>query len=252
MRYLDPLHKLTVLYVDGDHGARVEVCDWLEGLFADILVAGSVSEAMRVTEGVEVHALISEIRLPDPGGETRPPARAGADPEGNGAPGVALVEGLRARFPGLPVIFISASTAPEDLLAAIKVRPVDYLPKPLAWSAVKAALRRLVDHLSARDQVVVRLGNGAYYCTRDGTVNCDGQMLCLTKQEQRLIETLIARQGHWVHTERLLQVVYDDPDRASESGLKSLIMRLRRKVGREVIVNGYGSGYRLQLAQRDS
>ena len=63
---------------------------------------------------------------------------------------------------------------------------------------------------------------------------------------------MIARQGQWVHTERLLQVVYDDPDRASESGLKSLIMRLRRKIGRELIVNGYGSGYRLQVAQRDS
>ena len=28
--------------------------------------------------------------------------------------------------------------------------------------------------------------------------------------------------------------------------LKSLIMRLRRKVGRETIVNGYGLGYRLR------
>ena len=44
----------------------------------------------------------------------------------------------------------------------------------------------------------------------------------------------------------MLQLLYDDPDRASESGLKSLIMRLRRKIGRETIVNGYGLGYRLR------
>ena len=93
---------------------------------------------------------------------------------------------------------------------------------------------------------------GDGYWPEEGTLNSDGRTLSLTKHERRLIETLIARQGQWVHTERLLQVVYDDPNRASESGLKSLIMRLRRKIGRELIVNGYGSGYRLQVAQRDS
>jgi len=92
----------------------------------------------------------------------------------------------------------------------------------------------------------VSLGNGAFYCRRDGSLICAGQTQCLTRQERRLIETLIARQGQWVHTEQILQLVYDDPQRASESGLKSLIMRLRRKIGRETIINGYGLGYRLR------
>ena len=241
MRYLDPLRKLHCLYVDADDTQRAEVAVWLEGMFAEILVAGSVAEALRLAETSEVHALLCEIHLPSP----PPPTR--------GCPGgVALVEALRARIPGLPVIFISASTATEDLLAAIRVRCVDYLPKPLAWPCLKEGLKRLVDDLGEGGKGVVRLGNGAFYWPEEGTLNSDGRTLSLTKHERRLIETLIARQGQWVHTERLLQVVYDDPDRASESGLKSLIMRLRRKIGRELIVNGYGSGYRLQVAQRDS
>lgn len=240
MRYLDPLRKLTCLYVDADATARVEVGEWLEGLFAEILVADSMAEALRLAKTREVHALISEIRLPD---SQSPPEWA---PRG----GVELVEALRARFPGLPVIFISASTATEDLLAAIRIRCVDYLPKPLAWLGLKAALKRLVGHLGNDGKGLVWLGNGTYW-PEDGTLNHGGKIQCLTKHERRLIETLIARKGQWVHTERLLQVVYDHPDRASESGLKSLIMRLRRKIGRGVIVNGYGSGYRLQVAQRD-
>ena len=238
MRYLDPLRKLHCLYVDADDTQRAEVAEWLEGMFAEILVAGSVAEALRLAETTAVHVLLSEIHLPPP-----PRGRPG---------GVALVEALRARIPDLPVIFISASTATEDLLAAIRVRCVDYLPKPLAWPCLKEGLKRLVDDLGDGGRGVVRLGNGAFYWPEEGTLNSDGRTLSLTKHERRLIETLIARQGQWVHTERLLQVVYDDPDRASESGLKSLIMRLRRKIGRELIVNGYGSGYRLQVAQRDS
>lgn len=231
MRYLDPLRKLRVLYVDDAGAGQVELRDWLDALFADVLVAGTMAEALRLTEEVAVQALVSEIRLPD---------------AGSGAGGGELVETLRRRFPGLPVIFVSASTAPEDLLTAIKVNPVDYLTKPLAWSDFKAALQRLVAQLSQGSAEMVSLGNGSFYCPRDGSLISAGQTQCLTRQERRLIETLIARQGQWVHTEQMLQLLYDDPDRASESGLKSLVMRLRRKIGRETIVNGYGLGYRLR------
>ncbi|MBP6583448.1 MAG: helix-turn-helix domain-containing protein [Chromatiaceae bacterium] len=39
-----------------------------------------------------------------------------------------------------------------------------------------------------------------------------GHILRLTKHEQRLLDTLIARRGQWVSTERLFNAVYDDPD----------------------------------------
>jgi two-component system OmpR family response regulator len=185
---------------------------------------------LALTEGLTVHALIAGMKLPD-------------------MTGVALVGALRARFPDLPVIFIGTATETKDLLAAIKLRPVDYLQKPLEWPAFKEALQRLAADVANTDKVVVQLGNGSYYCAHDGTLENAGQTRCLTGQERRLIETLIARRGQWIQTERLLMAVYADPDRATESGLKSLVMRLRRKIGREVIVSGYGLGYRLPLAQ---
>lgn len=71
VRYLDPLRKLHCLYVDADDTQRAEVAEWLEGMFAEILVAGSVAEALRLAETSEVHALLCEIHLPSP-----PPPRA--------------------------------------------------------------------------------------------------------------------------------------------------------------------------------
>lgn len=67
MRYLDPLRKLRVLYVDDAGAGQVELRDWLDALFADVLVAGTMAEALRLTEEVAVQALVSEIRLPDAG-----------------------------------------------------------------------------------------------------------------------------------------------------------------------------------------
>ena len=75
MRYLDPLRKLHCLYVDADDTQRAEVAVWLEGMFAEILVAGSVAEALRLAETSEVHALLCEIHLPSP---PPPPPRGGA------------------------------------------------------------------------------------------------------------------------------------------------------------------------------
>jgi DNA-binding response OmpR family regulator len=40
-----------------------------------------------------------------------------------------------------------------------------------------------------------------------------------------------------ISTERLLNAVYDDPDQASDAGLKNHILRLRRKIGRDEIYN---------------
>lgn len=232
MRSLNHLRKTRILFADADVVKQVEVRDWLEGLFAEILVADTAAEALSLTKNLPIQALITGMKLPD-------------------RSGMALVEDLRERFPGLPVIFIGTSTSTEDLLAAIKVRPIDYLLQPVDWPAFKEALKRLAAHIGNRGEVLVRLSDGSYYCTVDGSLMSNGQTLSLTKQERRLIETLIARRGQWVHSERLLMAIYDDPELASESGLKSLIMRLRRKLGREVIVNGYGLGYRLQKALDD-
>ena len=93
MRYLDPLRKLHCLYVDADDTQRSEVAEWLEGMFAEILVAGSVAEALRLAETHEVHALFSEIHLPGSPppprgrprgrGPGRGPARADSGSAGN-------------------------------------------------------------------------------------------------------------------------------------------------------------------------
>ena len=44
----------------------------------------------------------------------------------------------------------------------------------------------------------------------------------------------------------LFCILDDNPDHSSESALKRLILRLRRKIVRETILNGYGLRYRLR------
>lgn len=43
-----------------------------------------------------------------------------------------------------------------------------------------------------------------------------------------------------------MNAFYDDPDQASDAGLKNHILRLRRKIGRDAIYNNYGLGYKLR------
>lgn len=86
---------------------------------------------------------------------------------------------------------------------------------------------------------------------QEGVVQRAGQDLRLTRHEQRLLDALIARRGQWVSTERLLHAIYDDPDHASDAGLKNHVLRLRRKIGRDEIYNNYGLGYMLRPVAED-
>ncbi|MDG4594402.1 MAG: response regulator transcription factor [Candidatus Contendobacter sp.] len=220
------LRKLRILYVEQNPLAEQKVCDWLQSLFAETLVATSTEEAIAMATAKPAQVLMTALELPD-------------------RRGLELAVALRKRDQRLPVLFTSTSTAPDDLLAAIRLQAVDYLIKPIDWPQFKAALGRLADHVVDEGNIVVRLGCGWLYWTHEAMLEREGQVQTLTPRERRLIDVLATRPGRWVNTERLLCAVYENPDHASEAGLKNLVMRLRRKIGQEVIVSGYGTGYRL-------
>lgn len=153
MKQLVPLRTLRLLYVDEEPEAQEEVGDWLQGAFAETLIARSGAEALACLERTPVQALMISIQLPD-------------------THGVDLALQVRAQQWGLPVVFTSATIDPDDMLMAMRLAPIDYLLKPIEWVRLKEALQRLASHVAENSAFFVRLGGGGgYICPRKAWCN---------------------------------------------------------------------------------
>ncbi|MBX3249457.1 MAG: GAF domain-containing protein [Myxococcales bacterium] len=110
----------TLLLVDHDSAVRRAVADGLLALGYRVLAAGTAVEALALAERAEVHALVSDLALPN-------------------MSGTELAMRLRDTRPGLPAVILAADDDMERLPNVLA------LAKPFTASELAALLRSLLD-----------------------------------------------------------------------------------------------------------
>lgn len=220
------LRHLTALYVEDDPIQRADMEDLLHIFFHKLLVTQSAEEALSVFTLHPVQVMIVDIRMP-------------------GMSGLELIAKIRQHNRHVAIIVTTAYAETPELLAAVPLHLVDYLLKPITWERLKQTLDECAQQLLDNGRIFVQLDSDTLYCTVNGDLQRQGQAIQLTVHEKRLLDALIAHRGQWLHYERLLTAVYDDPENVGTTALKHLVSRLRQKIGAEVINNQYGMGYRL-------
>jgi two-component system OmpR family response regulator len=164
--------------------------------------------------------------------------------------GLAIIEALRGRGNGIPVLVLSALGSVDDRIRGLKAGGDDYLTKPFAFA-----------ELLARIEALVRRGAGAGQATRLKVEDLELDLLArrvtragreveLTARELKLLEFLMRRAGQVVTRTMLLEGVWDlhfDP----QSNLIDVhISRLRQAIDRgadhPLIHTVRGSGYVLR------
>lgn len=116
----------TVLVVDDDKLTRFSLSTILGRAGYRVREAGSAAEGMSAIEGERPGVVLLDIRLPD-------------------RDGLAVLQGIRANYPGLPVIVMTAHHSEGTERAANALGAWAYLAKPCdaakLRSLVSAALR---------------------------------------------------------------------------------------------------------------
>jgi two-component system, OmpR family, response regulator len=164
--------------------------------------------------------------------------------------GLAVIEQLRARGVGTPVLVLSALGSVDDRVRGLKAGGDDYLTKPFAFA-----------ELLARIEALLRRHAGAAHATRLKVEDLEFDLLArrvtrggreveLTARELKLLEFLMRRAGQVVTRTMLLEGVWDlhfDP----QSNLIDVhISRLRQAIDRgsdhPLIHTVRGTGYVLR------
>lgn len=227
MRPLEILRSLTALYVEDDNTQREQMGDILQTVFHRVLLAENGAAGIALFREQPVHVVIADLRMPVMDGLT-------------------MAREIRKLDPKVPILITSAYAETDDLLAAVRLHFTDYLVKPLSWRQLKATLETCAESILETGRHFLRLSAECFFCPASGKVLRDHDKVPLSAKERSLLSLLAANCGVTVHKERIVQVVYPDDLEATDSALKNLVMKLRRKIGEDAIVNSYGEGYMLR------
>ena len=148
----------------------------------------------------------------------------------------------------VPSIFVSSASENMNIVMAVDMGGDDFIAKPfdpsVLMAKIRAVLRRTYD-LGDRVPVIER--GGAVLNLNDETVTHDGQKVQLTRNEFRILQTLMESRGKVVSRETLMTRLWEYDLYIEENTLTVNMTRLRKKLSgiglTDFITTRVGSGY---------
>ncbi len=146
------------------------------------------------------------------------------------------------------VIFISSASDNMNIVMAVNMGGDDFITKPFDQSVlmakINAMLRRTYDFSSG---VPVLEHRGALLNTGDNSLVYEDQKINLTKNEYRILLTLMRDKGKVVSREKLMQILWETDSFVDENTLTVNVGRLRKKLEAaglsDFITTRFGVGY---------
>lgn len=162
--------------------------------------------------------------------------------------GMTVLRRWRAEGRRMPVLVLTARGSWQERVAGIDAGADDYLPKPFQMAELVSRARALVRR--AGGQAAPRLTAGRVEIDLNRMeVLLDGAAVQVSALEYRLLSFLALNAQRCVPPTELLEHLYGDDDAREVNALEALIVRLRRKLGRDVLGTRRGFGYYLRGAE---
>ena len=131
----------------------------------------------------------------------------------------------------VPIIFISSAADNMNIIMAVNMGADDFIAKPFDMSVlmakINAMLRRTYDFTGISPVLEHR---GAVLNTGDNTLTFEGKEIPLSKNEFRILLTLLENKGSVVSRERLMERLWQTDSFVDENTLTVNVGRLRKKL----------------------
>lgn len=146
----------------------------------------------------------------------------------------------------VPIIFMTAKTAENDILTGFNVGGDDYISKPFSIKEVVARIKAVLKR--GRNDVgsskVFKM-EGLEVDVSSKSVSIDHEPINLTRKEFEIVSLLLKHQGQYISRYEILDRIWSDDVIVTERNVDVNIARLRKKIGKygKHIVGKSGYGY---------
>jgi len=163
--------------------------------------------------------------------------------------GLSVLRRWRKAGRTFPVLILSARSDWTEKVEGIESGADDYLAKPFQAGELVARTRALVRRAAGHASALLEIGALALD-TRRLTATLDGKPVRLSPLEYRLLDYLAHHQERAVSAGELAEHLYGETESGDTNAVEALIVRLRRKLGAEMIETRRGFGYLLSPSSR--
>ena len=222
--------RVRVLAVDDDPQALTYVRDALSKAGYTPIVTGDPEEALRLVEEEKPDLVLLDLML-------------------SGTDGIELMKDILGAG-DVPVIFLSAYGRDELIARAFDMGAVDYVVKPFSPTELAARIRAALRKRTASEPSEPYVLGDLTIDYAERRVTLAGRPLPLIAMEYRLLAELSANAGRVLTYENLLQRVWGAKDNGDVRPMRTIISKLRRKLGDDAdnptyIFNEPRVGYRM-------
>lgn len=152
------------------------------------------------------------------------------------------------RVSKVPIVFISSASDNMNIVMAMNMGGDDFIAKPfdlnVLMAKLQAVLRRTYDFSGPAGTLEHR---GAVLNLADASLTWEGERIELTRNEYRILQTLLEAGGHVVSRDTLMQRLWETDSFVDENTLTVNVTRLRRKLAdaglTDFITTRKGMGY---------
>lgn len=224
------LKNLNILYIEDEENIRINIKKVLLLLCENVFDVSNTNEAKFIFNEQRIDIIISDINLPD-------------------INGIDFIKELRKIDKTIPVILLSAFTDTKYLLEATKLKLADYLTKPVDFKTLNNSLQSCVEEILDNSRYLINFQNSIQYnVLHKKLIDLNSkEEITLTLKELDLISFLIKNSNRIVSSDELKSNIWEDCFEATDSALKNLLNKVRKKIGKESITNISGVGYRLNF-----
>ena len=229
---MTPAPKIRVLLVEDEQTLADIIADTLSEKDFTVTVAYNGVEGLRAFDRERPQVVVTGIMMP-------------------GMDGLSLVAELRRRDPSVPILFLSARSAAEDVVRGFEAGGNDYLRKPFAMSELIVRLRALAGRQASAEPAArpAPLAVGRFlFDAGQQRLTLGERVFELSARETALLAMLCERRGEVVPTQLILQRIWGDDSFFNARSLHVFVTRLRHRLASDPdirLVNARGVGYKL-------
>lgn len=188
----------------------------------------TLADAKEEVEKQELNLIILDLNLPD----------------GNG---IDFLKWIRKKS-SVPVIILTANNMETDIVTGLELGADDYITKPFSLMVLRARVNVQLRKQSSSDESIIKIDDFIFDFNKM-QYSINGELIELSKTEQRLLKMLIANKGMTLSRSSLIEAVWNgDIEYVDEHALTVTIKRLRDKLQEDstnpkYIKTVYGLGY---------
>ena len=223
------LEKLTILYVENKKECLDKYLAFLERHCERLYLAYDGKEAYDIYIARDPHIVIMDLHL----------SRFNS---------TNLAKKIRERGDYNTLLIALTEHADKNmLLDIIDLNFSSYIVKPVNITELLSTLLKISKKIESGKMIYLE-----YDCSWDSSTNTlfyNNEQIILTKREQKLFELLIQKNGLPCSDDEIFFYVWeDDFDKTiTNASIRTLIKNLRKKIPKELIVNQYAVGYKINL-----